>query len=232
MFGWRYRLFARSPDGPDTQTTAADNPFQGIDDTVVTKVEVIQIEMLAVCPQTVELEIRGVGLSEGGGGCVLVQEGGGCRGNKIHGGGSRAAWNSLVEMLDHLESGDTHQIGRGDVVLVLRTEKPPWRGVSLPPKHRRFRVCFDALRYCIGRDDIRHGQLRRDDAALVIDAHEETHDCVEYDPDCKEDPGAMQTNAAEKEGHTRDEEAWFLVREDGEEDSCREGREGASVAHP
>lgn len=42
----------------------------------------------------------------------------------------------------------------------------------------------------------------------------------------------MHTDTAEEEGDAGDEEAWFLVGEDGEEECCGEGGDGACVAEP
>lgn len=42
----------------------------------------------------------------------------------------------------------------------------------------------------------------------------------------------MHADAGEEEGDGWEEEAWFLVGEDGEEGCCGEGGEGAGVAEP
>lgn len=66
----------------------------------------------------------------------------------------------------------------------------------------------------------------------MVDAHKEAHGCVEDDPYNNEEAGAAHGEAAEEEGHDWEEEAWFLVRKEGEEHRCRERGEGAHIAHP
>lgn len=105
-------------------------------------------------------------------------------------------------------------------------------GVGFPPEDRGVGVCFHTLCGGIGCDDGAHGELRGDDAALVVDAHEETHGGIEDDPCGEEDAGAVHADATEEEGYTGDQEAWFLVWEDGEEKGCGEGGDGTGVAEP
>ena len=66
----------------------------------------------------------------------------------------------------------------------------------------------------------------------MIDAHEEAHGYVEDDPSCEENARPPDPNAAEDERDARDEEAWFLVGENREEEGCGEGGGCSHIAQP
>lgn len=64
--------------------------------------------------------------------------------------------------------------------------------------------------------------LRRHNAALVVDSHEDAENPIEKDPDRHKNAcslaGSRKTDGAEDEGDSREEKAGFLVRFQGEEE--------------
>lgn len=150
---------------------------------------------------------------------VIVEEGGGGRGDKVNGRRGGTARDSCVEILDHVQTWNSHEIEGIDlsgVVAFIGTTKPVWRGVGFPPEDCRIRVGFDALSCSIGIDDGSHGELGRNDTTLVVDTHQETHDRVEDDPCSQEYLRAVHADAAEEKRYTRNQKARLLVGEDGE----------------
>lgn len=64
----------------------------------------------------------------------------------------------------------------------------------------------------------------------MVDAHEEAHRHIEHNPCNEEHARAQWAQAGEKQGDAGDQEAGFLVREDGEDHGAGEGGHGALVA--
>lgn len=91
---------------------------------------------------------------------------------------------------------------RGDVGIVAQ-------------KPERGRVCFPPEDCRRGGYKLGDCELGGDYAALVVDAHQEAHGGVEDDPCCQEDR-AFDADAAQQERNAGEEEAGFLVGEEGE----------------
>lgn len=91
-----------------------------------------------------------------------------------------------------------------DDVGVVAEEPERW-GIGFPPED----CCRDSVRFwevgverarCAG-DDGWDCELGRHDAALVVDAHQEPHGCIEDHPCRQQHAGLVQAEAAEEEGY-------------------------------
>lgn len=90
-------------------------------------------------------------------------------------------WQNFLDLVQHLLPRHAHEIGRRQV-LVLAVQQPDWWAVRLPPEC----IAYDLVRLC-------NVHLRRDNATLVVDAHQHTHSEIEYNP-CH-DPGFAEAEA-------------------------------------
>lgn len=102
----------------------------------------------------------------------------------------------------HFGARGAHQVMGGDVGIVA--QKPEWWRVRFPPEDRRR-----------GGNKLGDCELGGDYAALVVDAHKEAHGGVEDDPCCQEN-APFDADAAKQERDAGEEEAGFLVGEEGE----------------
>lgn len=111
----------------------------------------------------------------------------------------------VLQLREHCLARHAHEIRRGDV-RIPTVEEPAGRGVSFPPENLAHVLLF-------GQESL-HGNH----AALVVYAENHARENVEKDPCAGPEASEASGDAkgGEKEGHGGEEEAGFLVGEDGE----------------
>jgi hypothetical protein len=115
-----------------------------------------------------------------------------------------ASGEDARNFLEHLRSRHTHQIDRLELFVFAVQEPDRW-AVRLPPKSVRDRL--------VGLCNV---HLHRNDATLVVDAHQHTQSDVEENPAAYPQlymRRSREWDRGEYERDGRDEESSFLMRE-------------------